>query len=122
MVGIVATFVSLVIGVTYGAVAGYVGGRLDAVSGVMRIVDILYSIPFIFVVIFLITILSDEEVKQVYLRPWHINQIMIFYVVIGAIYWLTMARVVRGMVISLKNEQFIEAARTMGASNQASNT
>lgn len=114
MVGIVATFVSLIIGVSYGAVAGYVGGWLDAVM--MRIVDVLYSIPFIFVVIFLITILSDEEVKRTYLQPYGINQIMIFYVVIGAIYWLTMARVVRGQVISLKHEQFIEAARTMGAS------
>jgi oligopeptide transport system permease protein len=114
IVGIVATFVSLVIGVTYGAVAGYVGGLLDAVM--MRIVDILYSIPFIFVVIFLISILDDENLKRDYLQPLGINQIVIFYIVIGAIYWLTMARVVRGQVISLKNEQFIEAARTMGAS------
>lgn len=112
VVALVAAFVSLVIGVTYGATSGYLGGWVDNVM--MRIVDVLYSIPFIFVVIFVITVLSDERV-----RPWldkiHVNQIMILYVLIGAIYWLTMARVVRGQVISLKNEQYIEAARTIGA-------
>lgn len=114
IVGVVATFVSLVIGVTYGAVAGYAGGAVDAIM--MRIVDVLYSVPFIFVVIFLITFLTEESIKKTYLEPFGINQIMIFYVVIGAIYWLTMSRVVRGQIISLKNEQFVEAARTIGAS------
>ena len=80
----------------------------------MRVVDILYSIPFIFVVIFLITILSASGVKEE-LAAYGIDQIAIFYVVIGAIYWLTMARVVRGQVISLKHEQFVDAARTAGA-------
>ena len=113
VVGIVATFVSLMIGVSYGAIAGYLGGSIDNLM--MRLVDVLYSIPFIFVVIFLITILSEDRIKA-RLDSWHINRIMIFYIVIGAIYWLTMARVVRGQVISLKNEQFVEAARTIGAS------
>jgi oligopeptide transport system permease protein len=81
----------------------------------MRIVDILYSVPFIFIVIFMITILSEDSIKA-YLAKWGVNQIVIFYLVIGAIYWLTMARVVRGQIISLKNEQFIDAARTIGAS------
>ena len=112
IVGVVATLVSLLIGVTYGAVAGYVGGTVDA--AMMRFVDILYSIPFIFVVIYLITVLSEEEIKQV-MDSWGISRIMIFYVLIGAIYWLTMSRVVRGQVISLKNDQFIEAARVVGA-------
>jgi oligopeptide transport system permease protein len=112
VVGVVATLVSLLIGVTYGAMAGYLGGWIDNLM--MRFVDVLYSIPFIFVVIFLITILSDDSIKQK-LEAYGINQIVIFYVVIGAIYWLTMSRVVRGQVISLKNEQFIEAARTIGA-------
>ncbi len=112
VVGVVATLVSLLIGVTYGAVAGYLGGWIDNLM--MRIVDILYSIPFIFVVIFLITILSEDSIKQK-LERYGINQIVIFYIVIGAIYWLTMSRVVRGQVISLNNEQFIEAARTIGA-------
>jgi oligopeptide transport system permease protein len=112
IVGIVATAVSLVIGVSYGATAGYVGGWYDTI--VMRIVDVLYSIPFIFVVIFLITFLSEEHIKA-QLASVGINQLIIFYFVIGAIYWLTMARVVRGQVISLKNEQFVDAARTIGA-------
>jgi oligopeptide transport system permease protein len=113
IVGIVAAFVSLVIGVTYGAIAGYVGGWLDDVM--MRFVDILYSIPFIFIVIFIITILSEEKVKS-QLSDWGISRVTIFYFVVGAIYWLTMARVVRGQVISLRNEPFIESARAVGAS------
>src|SRR4029079_17149186 len=116
MVGFVATFVSLVIGVSYGATSGYLGGRVDNLM--MRLVDILYSIPFIFVVIFLITILSEDTIKA-RLESYGIDRIVLFYIVIGAIFWLTMARVVRGQVISLKHEQFIEAARTIGASRPA---
>jgi oligopeptide transport system permease protein len=113
VVGLVATLVSLVIGVSYGATAGYLGGFVDAMM--MRIVDILYSIPFIFVVIFLITFLGEDSVKA-WLQSYGIEQITLFYFVIGAIYWLTMSRVVRGQVLSLRNEQFVEAARTIGAS------
>lgn len=112
-VGIIASLVSLVIGVSFGAVSGYYGSWVDDVM--MRFVDILYSIPFIFVVIFMLTILSDPSWKS-WLERYHIDQIMIVYILIGCIYWLTMARVVRGQVISLKNEQFVEAARTIGAS------
>jgi oligopeptide transport system permease protein len=115
IVGVVATFVSLLIGVTYGAVSGYVGGWLDDLM--MRLVDVLYSIPFIFVVIFIITILSQDDIKLA-LGRWGIDRITIFYFVVGAIYWLTMARVVRGQVISLKTEPFVEAARALGV-NQA---
>jgi oligopeptide transport system permease protein len=113
IVGIVATLVSLSIGVTYGAIAGYVGGWLDDVM--MRIVDILYSIPFIFIVIFIITVLSDPKIKP-QLEDWGISRITIFYFVVGAIYWLTMSRVVRGQVISLRHEPFVESARALGAS------
>ena len=112
-VGLVATFVSLVIGVSYGAVSGYLGGWVDNLM--MRLVDVLYSIPFIFVVIFIITILADPKVRDLLESQYGIDRIMIFFIVVGAIYWLTMARVVRGQVISLKNEQFVEAARTLGA-------
>jgi oligopeptide transport system permease protein len=80
----------------------------------MRIVDMLYSIPFIFVVIFVITVLSEPTIKE-HLESYGISRIVIFFFVVGAIYWLTMARVVRGQVISLKENQFIEAARTIGA-------
>jgi oligopeptide transport system permease protein len=80
----------------------------------MRIVDMLYSIPFIFVVIFIITVLSEPTIKA-RLEAVGINRIVIFFFVVGAIYWLTMARVVRGQIISLKENQFVEAARTIGA-------
>ena len=113
IVGLVATMVSLLIGVSYGATAGYFGGQVDA--AMMRIVDMLYSIPFIFVVIFLVTFLGEDSVKKS-LDEHGIDQITIFYIVIGAIYWLTMSRVVRGQVLSLRNDQFIEAAKTIGAS------
>jgi oligopeptide transport system permease protein len=97
-VGIVATVVSLVIGIAYGATAGYVGGRTDEVM--MRIVDILYSLPFIFFVILLMVTFGK-------------NFILLF-VAIGAVEWLTMARIVRGQTISLKQKDFIEAARAAG--------
>ncbi len=113
IVGLVATLVSLIIGVSYGAIAGYSGGWID--DFMMRIVDIMYSVPFIFLVLFLITILSEDEMKQ-WLESYGISRIVILYIVIGAVYWLTMARVVRGQIISLKNEQFVDAARTVGAS------
>ncbi|CAE7464602.1 dppC, partial [Symbiodinium sp. CCMP2456] len=91
----------------------YSGGWID--DFMMRIVDIMYSVPFIFLVLFLITILSEDEMKQ-WLESYGISRIVILYIVIGAVYWLTMARVVRGQIISLKNEQFVDAARTVGAS------
>lgn len=113
IVGLVATLVSLIIGVSYGAIAGYSGGIVD--DFMMRVVDIMYSVPFIFLVLFLITILSEDDVKK-WLESYGISRIVILYIVIGAVYWLTMARVVRGQIISLKNEQFVDAARTVGAS------
>jgi oligopeptide transport system permease protein len=99
-VGLVATLVSLLIGVLYGAVAGYLGGRLDALM--MRVVDILYSLPFVFFVIILM-VLFDR------------NFILLF-VAIGAVEWLTMARIVRGQTLSIKQKEFIEAARAGGLS------
>ncbi|PQO47115.1 ABC transporter permease [Blastopirellula marina] len=113
IVGLVATLVSLIIGVSYGAIAGYAGGLVDDLM--MRVVDIMYSVPFIFLVLFLITILSEDSVKA-QLEQYGISRIIILYIVIGAVYWLTMARVVRGQIMSLKNEQFVDAARTIGAS------
>jgi oligopeptide transport system permease protein len=80
----------------------------------MRIVDVLYSVPFIFIVIFLITVVNEyrTELEDTY----GIDRELVFFVVIGAVYWLTMARVVRGQVLALKRTEFIEAARVMGAS------
>lgn len=112
IVGVVATFVSLLIGVSYGAISGYFGGWIDDLM--MRVVDVLYSVPFILVVIFLLTILSADAVKS-WMNQYNIDRLAVFFLVVGAIYWLTMARVVRGQVISLKNEQFVDAARVVGA-------
>ena len=110
-VAVAATLCSVLVGVTYGAFSGLVGGRVDNLM--MRIVDVLYSIPFIFVVIFIITILqpSGEEAA-----PGGVGNLTVFYLVIGLIYWLTMARVVRGQVLSLKQSEFVDAARVLGAS------
>jgi oligopeptide transport system permease protein len=110
-VALVAASCSLLIGVTYGAFSGLVGGWLDNLM--MRIVDVLYSLPFIFVVIFLLTIVNEYANT---LRDHGFEKIHVFYLVIGAIYWLTMARVVRGQVLSLKQSEFVEAARVLGAS------
>lgn len=112
IVGIIASLCSLLIGVLYGAFSGYMGGRIDNLM--MRIVDVLYSIPFIFVVIFLITVVNEYRTELE--DQFGIDREKIFFLVIGAIYWLTMARVVRGQVLSLKNTEFIEAARVIGAS------
>lgn len=114
LVALAATLCSLVIGVTYGAFSGLMGGRIDNLM--MRFVDVLYAIPFIFVVIFILTILSSKQSEGALEEASAIDKEKIFFLVIGAIYWLTMARVVRGQVLSLKNSEFIEAARVVGAS------
>lgn len=114
MVAIAATLCSLLIGVTYGAVSGLWGGRVDRVM--MRIVDVLYSIPFIFVVIFLVTMVGEYRTELE--EGFGITREVIFFVVIGAIYWLTMARVVRGQVLALRHSEFIDAARVIGASRR----
>ena len=101
MVGILATAVSVVIGVFYGAVSGYVGGRTDEIM--MRILEILYSLPFIFFVIILMVLFG----RNIYL----------LFVALGLIEWLTMARIVRGQVVSLKKMEYIDAARSMGVSH-----
>jgi len=98
MVGIVATAVALLIGVTYGATSGYFGGKLDAVM--MRIVDIIYALPFTIFVILLMVFFGRD--------------IRLMFVAIGAVEWLTMARIIRGQVQSLKRQEFIEAAQALG--------
>ena len=100
LVAMVASLVSLVIGVTYGAVAGYVGGRVDAVM--MRFVDTLYALPFIFFVILLMVAFE--------------RNFLLIFVAIGAINWLDMARIVRGQTISLREREFVDAARLTGVS------
>ncbi|MGQ0621900.1 MAG: ABC transporter permease subunit [Panacagrimonas sp.] len=101
MVGVVATLVSLLIGVSWGAVAGYFGGRIDAVM--MRAVDILYALPFMFLVILLMVVFG--------------RHLVLIFVAIGAINWLDMARIVRGQTLALKNREFVSAARAAGVSD-----
>lgn len=98
LVGIVATLVSLVIGVAYGAIAGYLGGRVDALM--MRLVDVLYALPFLFFVIILMVVFG--------------RSILLIFVALGAVEWLDMARIVRGQAMSLKRREFVEAARALG--------
>jgi oligopeptide transport system permease protein len=100
VVGLVASAVSVVVGVSYGAIAGYVGGRTDNLM--MRIIEILSGLPLIFFVIFLTVIFGRSE--------------SLLFVSIGAVGWLTMARIVRGQTLSLRRQEFIEAAVASGAS------
>jgi oligopeptide transport system permease protein len=105
MVGIISTIVSLLIGVGYGATAGYVGGKLDEVM--MRFVDILYAIPYMMIVIVLLALFGGQS---------PLAQLFLLFIALGAVSWLTMARIVRGQVISLKNQEFVTAARAGGVS------
>ena len=100
LIGVVATLVSLLIGISWGATAGYLGGRIDHVM--MRIVDILYAMPFMFFVILLMVFFG--------------RNIILIFVAIGAINWLDMARIVRGQTLSLKHKEFVEAAEAQGVS------
>jgi len=97
-VGLCATFVALTIGVIYGAVAGYAGGRTD--NAMMRLVDMIYALPFTIFVILLMVFFG--------------RHIWLLFLAIGAVEWLTMARIVRGQVLTLKRMEFIEAARALG--------
>lgn len=101
LVGLVATLVSFVVGVSYGAVAGYFGGRVDNVM--MRFVDILYSLPYMFLVILLMVYFS--------------RSLVMLFVALGLVQWLTMARIVRGQVLSIREQEYVEAARAIGSGN-----
>jgi oligopeptide transport system permease protein len=105
MVGIISTLVSLIIGVSYGAIAGYLGGRIDDLM--MRVVDVLYSLPYIILVIVLLSMFKRQT-------PW--GQVVLLFVALGSVSWLTMARIVRGQVLSLKHQEFVLAARATGVS------
>ncbi len=104
-VGLVATATALIIGVTYGAVSGFAGGRLDAF--LMRIVDILYALPFTMLVIVIMSALEQRNPKY---------SLYIIFLCIGAVEWLTMSRIVRGQVMSLRQQEFVEAAISLGLS------
>jgi len=105
MVGIISTLVSMVIGLAYGATAGYLGGHVDDVM--MRIVDVLYAIPYMMIVIVLLAFFGGQS---------PLGQLFLLFVALGAVSWLTMARIVRGQVLSLRNREFVLAARAGGVS------
>ncbi|MFK8049920.1 MAG: ABC transporter permease [Halioglobus sp.] len=99
-VGFVATAVALLIGITWGAIAGYAGGRVDAVM--MRLVDILYALPFMIFIVLLMVVFG--------------RNLLLLFLAIGAVEWLTMARIMRGQVQSLRQQEFVEAAISLGLS------
>jgi oligopeptide transport system permease protein len=99
LIGVVATTISLAIGVAWGAVAGYAGGRTDELM--MRFVDVLYSLPYLFIVIILMTVFQRGSLP-------------VLFCSIGAVGWLTTARIVRGLTLALKGREFVEAARAAG--------
>jgi len=119
IVALVGTLVSLIIGVIYGAVAGYMGGTLDNLM--MRFVDILYGLPFMFVVILIMALLSKDTPVPLWLSSRIgaddlnlLTNMVPMFVALGLVQWLTMARITRGQVISLREQEFITAARTIG--------
>ena len=121
MVGVISTLVSLIVGVSYGAVAGYLGGRVDDVM--MRIVDIIYAIPYILIVIVLLSVFGGdntpdwiETLSGLFGGGAGLNQIFLLFFALGLVSWLTMARVVRGQILTLKNQEFVLAARATGVS------
>ncbi|MCB9683289.1 MAG: ABC transporter permease [Alphaproteobacteria bacterium] len=107
-VAFVATFVSLVVGVTYGAVSGFVGGRVDATM--MRIVDLLLSTPYLLLVIVLMAVIPPSKVSIAGLD----GSFVLMFGALGLVSWLVLARIVRGQVLSLKQREFVEAARAIG--------
>jgi peptide/nickel transport system permease protein/oligopeptide transport system permease protein len=117
LVGVVGTIVSLVIGVLWGAISGYAGGKVDNI--LMRIVDILYSLPSIIFVIVLITTLEDLLKQSHFIKNSPSLEsglrVTLLFVGLGAVSWLTMARIVRGQVLSLRTRAFVEASRALGA-------
>ncbi len=101
MVGLLAGFVAVFIGVIYGATSGFIGGKTDEIM--MRIVDILYALPFTFFVIMLVVFFG--------------RNFMLMFIAIGAVLWLDMSRIVRGQTLSLKRQEFVQAAEALGVSN-----
>ncbi len=105
LVGLAATLTTVLIGVFYGAVAGYYGGKIDEIM--MRVVDFFYGIPYMFLVILIMLMFQDK---------YRGNPIPVF-LALGLVQWLTMARIVRGNVIALRHQEFVQAARVLGASD-----
>ncbi len=129
LVGLVASFVALVIGVTYGAISGYAGGATDRLM--MRGVDIMFALPFtIFVILMMVFLKEPMQLLDAWLRNFDllgvrpfanlqgVGKILLLFAAIGAVEWLTMARIVRGQVLAIKQMEYIAAARTMGVGSR----
>lgn len=121
MVGIISTVVSLIIGVSYGAVAGYLGGSIDNIM--MRVVDLLYAVPYILIVIVLLSVFGGNNAPgfiQAMVNTLGggqgLSQIFLLFFALGSVSWLTMSRIVRGQIMSLKNQEFVMAAEATGVS------
>jgi oligopeptide transport system permease protein len=127
LVALVATAISTTIGVAYGAISGYFGGRVDEVM--MRAVDVLFSLPYLFLVLVLMALFAEPEVVEPVIRVLRLHpdgavaewlrgpgvRLVLLFAALGAVSWLTVARIARGQVLALKNEPFVEAARAAGA-------
>jgi oligopeptide transport system permease protein len=116
-IGVSAAIISVGIGVTWGTIAGYAGGRVDALM--MRVVDVLFGLPYILLVVLLDLALSpfvEHVAKLMMPDAWavHLAQLLTLLIAIGGVSWLTLARVIRGQVLSLREQPFIEAARACG--------
>jgi peptide/nickel transport system permease protein/oligopeptide transport system permease protein len=119
LVGLVGALVSLSVGVVYGIISGYCGGRIDALM--MRFVDILYSLPRLILVIFVIAVFdgyAKDFMADLGLAQWSSwSRLLLLFMCLGLVEWLTMARIVRGQVLSLRERQFVQAAHVLGQSN-----
>lgn len=118
-IGLVASLINLTIGVLYGGISGYIGGRVDNIM--MRIVDVLYSVPLLLYVILFQVVLEkpiEQAFETTFLRVFKGigSDLILIYIVLGLVYWVDMARIVRGQVLSLKNQEFVLAAKAQGAS------
>ncbi len=127
LVALVATVISTGIGTLYGAISGYFGGRVDEMM--MRTVDVLFSLPYLFLVLVLMALFAEPAVMDPVIRVLGLPpegawaewlrgpgvRLLLLFVALGAVSWLTLARIVRGQVLALKNEPFVEAARAAGA-------
>lgn len=127
MVGLIAATVAAIVGTVYGAVAGYFGGKIDNLM--MRIVDVLYAVPYMFLVIILVTTIEDVEIGAFFTPLNKLSEMLmglkifegrliLLFVALGFVGWLTTARIVRGQILSLKEKEFVEAARSMGVSHR----
>ncbi|HEV7645966.1 MAG TPA: ABC transporter permease [Pyrinomonadaceae bacterium] len=121
MVGIISTIVSLIVGVSYGAIAGYLGKGIDNVM--MRIVDMMYAVPYILIVIVLLSLFSGNNAPgfiqylvKLFGGGAGLSQIFLLFFALGLVSWLTMSRIVRGQIMSLKNQEFVMAAKATGVS------